>query len=232
MLVNLEETALVDDQPDHLFDVVGLAGIVGHEVVERLLGAQGIVLGRLEGRVFHVILRHIPQDLADQEQGVFLGVGRHVAHAADGIVRHRAAQLLEADVLVSHRADHVGAGHEHIRCIFDHKYKVGQRRAVNRPTRARPHDHAELGNHAAGERVAQEDVRVAAQADDALLNPRSARIVQADDGRAILDRHIQDLADFLGMGFAQRAAHHGEILGVDVHQPPIDRAPARDHAVA
>ena len=88
------------------------------------------------------------------------------------------------------------------------------------------------GHHAAGQRVAQEDVGVAAQADDALLDARAAAVVEADDRRAVLHRHVHDLADLLGVGFGQGAAEDGEVLREDVDQPPVDRAVAGDDAVA
>ena len=64
------------------------------------------------------------------------------------------------------------------------------------------------------------------------LNARAAAVVQADDGRAHLDRHIHNLDDLGCVRLAQAAAHHREILRIYVNQPPVNRAPAGDHAVA
>jgi hypothetical protein len=63
-------------------------------------------------------------------------------------------------------------------------------RAVDGPARARPHDATDLRDDSGGERVAQEDVGVAAEADDALLYARAARIVEPDDGRADAHREV------------------------------------------
>ena len=43
------------------------------------------------------------------------------------------------------------------------------------------HDGGDLGHDAGGQRVAQEDVGVAAEADDAFLDAGAAGVVQADD---------------------------------------------------
>jgi XRE family transcriptional regulator, fatty acid utilization regulator len=51
-------------------------------------------------------------------------------------------------------------------------------------------------------------------------------------GRAVLDGHVHDLADLLGMGLRQRAAEHREVLAEDIDDAAVDRAPAGHHAVA
>ena len=51
--------------------------------------------------------------------------------------------------------------------------------------------------------VAVKDVRIAAQGHDAFLNPRTARIIEAYHGTAILEGQIQNPANFLGVGFGK-----------------------------
>ena len=51
-------------------------------------------------------------------------------------------------------------------------------------------------------------------------------------GARVLQRHVLDLHDLLGMRLRQRAAEHGEILGEDKDGAAIDGAPAGDDAVA
>ena len=43
---------------------------------------------------------------------------------------------------------------------------------------------------------------------------------------------VHDLADLLGVGLGQRAAEHREVLAEDEHHAAVDRAVARDDAVA
>src|SRR2546422_155371 len=53
---------------------------------------------------------------------------------------------------------------------------------------------------------------VAAERRDALLNARATRVVEADHGRAVLERQVHHLADLLGVRLGQRATEDGEVL--------------------
>ena len=59
------------------------------------------------------------------------------------------------------------------------------------------------GHDARRERVAQEDVGVAAERRDALLDPRAAGIVEPDHRRAVPERQVHHLADLLGVRLGQ-----------------------------
>ena len=155
-----------------------------------------------------------------------------VRHAALAGVGGRAAELLLGDLLVGDRPDHLGAGDEHVRRAIDHQDEVGDRGRVHRAAGARPHDRRQLRHDAAGQHVAQEDVGVAGERLDALLDPRAARVVEPDHRAADLGREVHHLADLLGVGAGQRAAEHGEVLGEHADRPAVDRAVAGDHAVA
>ncbi len=187
---------------------------------------------RMYGRVLHVVRGQVGEEALDEEHRVLLAVGGEVRDAGGGGVGQRAAQLLEGDRLVRHGLDHVRPGDEHIRRVLDHDDEVGEGGGIDRAAGRRPHDHADLRNDARGQCVAEEDVRVAAEREDALLDARAARVVQANDRRAVLHRQIHDLADLFRVRLAQRAADHGEVLREDVHQAPVDRAVPGDHAVA
>jgi hypothetical protein len=84
----------------------------------------------------------------------------------------------------------------------------------------------------AGHDVLQEDVGIAGQAVDALLDARAARVEQADDRRPHLHGLALDLDDLGRVGPRQAAAEHREVLGEDVDDLAVDRAPAGDHPVA
>src|SRR5690606_11266512 len=73
---------------------------------------------------------------------------------------------------------------------------------------------------------------VAAERVDALLDARTAGVEHADDRGAVLERHVLDLHDLLGMRLGERAAENGEVLGEDVDDAAVDGAPAGDDAVA
>ena len=90
----------------------------------------------------------------------------------------------------------------------------------------------DLRHDARRQRVAQEDVGVAAERDDAFLDARAAGVVEADHRRAVPHREVHDLADLLGERLRQRAAEHREVLREDVDEPAVDAAVPGDDAVA
>ena len=167
-----------------------------------------------------------------------MGKGREVAgahevrHTALGRVGMGASELFLGHILVGDRLDDLRPGHEHVAGAVHHGDEIGDGRAVDGAASAGPHDEADLGDDAAGEGVAQEDVGVAAQGDHALLDARPAAVVEADDGAADLHGQVHHLADLLGIGLREGAAEHGEILGEDGHWTAIHPAEAGHHAVA
>ena len=86
-----------------------------------------------------------------------------MADATDRVMRHGAAQVFLRDIFMSHGADYIRTGYEHVAGLRDHEDKIGDRRRVDRAARARTHNGGDLRNHAAGQGVAQEDIRVPAE---------------------------------------------------------------------
>src|SRR6185437_1705512 len=80
--------------------------------------------------------------------------------------------------------------------------------------------------------VAQEDVRVAGQRHDALLDTRAARIIETDYRAPGLHRQVHHLADLLGKRAREAAAEAGKVLRKDADLSPLDGAVAGDYAVA
>jgi hypothetical protein len=147
-------------------------------------------------------------------------------------VRAGAAELLERDLLAGHRLDDVGPGDEHVRGLVDHDDEVGDRGGVDRPARARSHDQRDLRDDARGVHVALEDLRVQAQRDHALLDPRAARVVEPDHRAAGRQRVVHDLADLLAEHLAERAAGHGEVLAENGDRAAVHGAVPGDDPVA
>ena len=83
------------------------------------------------------------------------------------------------------------------------------------------------GIDARRERVAQEDVGVAAEREHAFLDARAARVVEPDDRRAHLHRQVHDLDDLRGVRLRQRSAEDGEVLREDEDRPAVDAAVRR-----
>ena len=148
------------------------------------------------------------------------------------VVAHRPAQLLELDFLAGHRLDHFRAGDEHVRGLFDHEDEVGHRRRVDGAAGAGAHDQADLRDHAGALDVADEDVAVGAERDDALLDPGAAGVVDADHRRPDLGGEVHHLAHLLRHHLAEAAAEDGEVLGEDEDGAAVDRAVAGDDGVA
>ena len=127
-----------------------------------------------------------------------IGLARRqeVRDAARLVVDARAAESLEVDLLVGDGLDHVRPGDEHVARPVDHDHEVGDGRRVDRPAGAGPQHQRELRDDAGDQRVAQEDIGVAAEGDDAFLDARAAGVGQADDRRAVLQRQVHDLQIF------------------------------------
>ena len=89
-----------------------------------------------------------------------------------------------------------------------------------------------LRDDAGGEHVAQKHFAIAAKRRHAFLDAGAAGIEQADDRRAVLQRHVLDLGDLSRVRFRQRAAEDGEVLGEHIDRAAVDGAPAGDDAVA
>ena len=232
VLVDLEELAVVDHEADHVADVVGLVGAVGDDRVQRLVHPRRVVGGLHPRRGLEVVGRQEVQQVARVLEARVLVLGREMGDAGLGRVAHRAAEVLEADLLAGDRPDHVGPGDEHVRGLLDHEHEVRDRGGVDRAARARAHDQRDLRDHARAADVAQEDVAVGAERDDALLDAGAAGVVDPDHGAADLGRQVHDLAHLLGHDLAQRAAEDREVLAEHAHPAAVDRAVAGHHRVA
>jgi hypothetical protein len=143
-----------------------------------------------------------------------------------------AAELLGRHDLVRDRLHHVRAGDEHVARVADHEDEVGHGGRVHVAAGAGAHDDGDLRDDAGGDDVAPEDLAVAAERRDALLDARPAGVEEADDRRAGLERHVLDLGDLLRVRLGQRAAEDGEVLGEDEDRAAVDGAPAGHDAVA
>jgi len=231
VLLNLKETAHVEDALDYLLDVVGLVGIGRHKGIEGLVGASRIILGSNGRGIIHIVLRQVGHQLAHHLEACFLVVGRKVGHAADAVVHHSPAQILEGDLFVSDGLDHFGSRDEHMARLLDHEGKVRQSRGIDSSSCAGTHNNRDLWDNARCQRIAEENIGITAKGHDAFLNARAARIVDPDDGRAVLQGQVLDLGDLGGMSLAKGPTHDGEILGKDVDQPAADRTIARDHPI-
>ncbi len=232
VLLHFEEVAVIDDAGDDVLDVVGLRRIGGNDGVERCVFAiDGIVGGAARRRV-KIVRGQKAEELAQHGEALLIVMREEVRDAGDLVVGGGAAQLFLGDLFVRDGADDIRAGDEHVGGLVDHEDEVGDGGRVDSAAGAGAHDGGELRHDTGGERVAEKDVRIAGERDDALLNARAAGVVQPDDGRADAHGGVHDLDDLGGVGFRERAAEDGEVLGIDEDRAAIDGAVAGDEAVA
>ncbi len=146
---------------------------------------------------------------------------------------HRgAAELFGGHDFIGHGLHHVGAGDEHVAGVLHHEDEVGHRRRIDVAAGARAHDDGDLRDHARRNDVAAEHIGIACERSDALLDARAAGVIEPDDRRPRLHRHVLQLCDLQRVGLGQRAAEHGKILGEHESLASVDGAPAGDDAVA
>jgi len=88
-----------------------------------------------------------------------------------------------------------------------------------------------LRHHAREHHVVVEDLCVAGQAGHALLDACAARVIDEDERRARLKRHLHHLDDLVAVDFAGRAARNGEILAGDLDDTAVHTAGAGDDPV-
>ncbi len=114
-----------------------------------------------------------------------------------------AAELLLCDGLAGYGLDNLGACHEHVAGALAHDYEVGEGGRVYRTAGAWAEDGGYLRHYARCEDVALEYLRIAGKAVDTLLYAGAARVVDADEGCAVLHCHIHHLAYFGCEGFGE-----------------------------
>ena len=144
----------------------------------------------------------------------------------------RPAQSLVSDFLAGHRPDNVRARDVELALSFDHHHVVGQGGGVAGAPSRRAEDSRYLGYDAGGPDIPEEDVAVAREGVDTLLDAGASRVDEADHRGACGDRLVHHLADLLGCHLGQRAAHDGEVLGVYEGEPAVDLAVAGHDGVA
>jgi len=79
--MNFKKFAVIHNHLDCIFNVVGFAGIIRDEGIKRVFSAEGIVICGDEGRIFHIILRQIAEELADEIKGIRFAIGGDMTNA-------------------------------------------------------------------------------------------------------------------------------------------------------
>ncbi len=250
----LEKAGLIHDTVYHFLDVIGMAGIVRDDIPDlgrlRFHGgshpaifhfAKYLAHLRQDALPLHIVdhrrflrpvARQIGKQLAHAHQAFILRVVGKMGYAAFLRVYLCAAQLLHRHLLIDDRLHHVRARDKHLGDIFYHKNKITDGRRIAGAAGAWPENDRDLRDHAGCFRMPQEHAAVAAERRNPLFNTGAAAVVDTDQGRLHLHRHILDPADLKGMVFAQRTADHREILTGHKHLPAVNLAVSGHHAVS
>ena len=230
--LDVEHEAVVDDPADHVVHVVGLAGRVGEDVQQLLVGAVDGVGGLAPRRGLLAVLGEEGQVVLDRLDALLVGLDLEVPHAGDLGVDLRAAEVLLRDVLASDGARQVRAGQRHRAATLDHRHEVGEPWDVCGARGARPHQGRDLRDHAAHDHLLPEQVaRAGEQRAGGLLDPRPGGVQQPDERDPLAERQLAQTADLELAGHPHRAGHDREVVGAHRHQPPVDLAVAGDHTV-
>ena len=114
-----------------------------------------------------------------------------------------ASQLFVGDFFPGNGANDVGTGDEHLADAFDHGHEIGHGRGVDGAAGTRPDDGADLGHDAGEADIAEEDLAVAGQPFDPLLDAGAGRVVETDHRHPVASGQIHQLDQLFGERFAQ-----------------------------
>ena len=201
--MNLEELTIVDDGADDLIHVVGVVGALGDDVVQGILHAVDGVGALHTGSLFHIVAGHVAQQLTDDGDSLFLGLGGKVSHTALAGVYACTTQLLLSHVLASHGLNDLGTGQEHEGDTLGHDDEVGQGRGVNGTTGTGTQNGADLRNHTRSIDVALENLGITSQGVNALLDAGTARVIQTNHGSTLLHSEVHHLTHLQCHGLTQ-----------------------------
>ena len=232
--LELVQPLSVQDALQDRVGVVGLAVVVGQEVVELVdapAGRRGRAL--LRG----VLPGQLPHEAA--QPGQARPVVRHevVRNPAELRVHPGAPQFLRAHALAGRSLHKVGAAQPHERRALHHEDHVGERRQVGAPGDARAHDRGELRDPQVpphdGVVVEQAGGPVLAGEDAALIREvHAGRVHQVHDGDPAPHRDLlgpEHLRDRLR---PPRSRLDGGVVGHHHGLPPLDAPHHGDDAGA
>ena len=195
--LHLKEFSIIGQGCDDLIHVVSLVGVVGDDVVQDVLLAVDGVVALCARSLLHVVRRNVAQERLDHRHRLLLGLRREVGHTALRGMHRSATQMLGVHTLARHRLHNGRTCQEHVRRVLHHQDEVREGRGVNGTTGTRAHDGRNLRNHTTRQDVALEDLTIASQRADALLDACATRVVHANHGSAVLHGHVHHLADLL-----------------------------------
>ena len=187
----------VKNARDDLADVVRVRVFQRNQFVQQRICPIRLVCGwQARGRS-GIVRRQIAKQFPGRCKGLVLISHYKMGDPADGGMCLRAPQCLKVHILAGHRLDHFRPRDEHVADALSHDDKVCEARGIDRTPGTGSQHHTDLGDDPAGLGIAPEELTVARQAPDALLDARANRVIEKDKGSTGTGGQIQDLADFL-----------------------------------
>ncbi len=221
----LERGVVVEQRLDERVHVVGASRRLGQQRVQ--VGVAGLGLGAVE----MALLAEQSDQPAAARVGVELVVGDDVAHAGLLVVGVRTAERRHVDVLAGDAAHDVGAGDEHP-ALRRHDDDVGQRGTVGGAAGGEADDHRDLRDVARRADHRLEDQADRVQRLDALGQPGTAGVPDADDRALLLDGGVVGVDDVRAALDAHGAAHDGAVGAERDGADAVDGAGGGQHAGA
>ncbi|TNV85494.1 hypothetical protein FGO68_gene16356 [Halteria grandinella] len=200
---DLVEVVAVEHVVDDLLHVVGLVGVEGHHVVQQLprrLVATVVLSPHFVRALVLVVLGQVGHELAGRGDGLDVVVEGAVGDTGDRAVHLSSTKFLLGHSFLGDSLDYIRPGDEHVRSVLHHEREVGEGGGVHCAASAGSHDERELGNDTRRVHVPLEDLGVAREGLNALLDSGTPGVVEADAGRARQHCLVHDLADLLGEG--------------------------------
>ncbi len=230
--VNLKKISIVGNGVNDVLDVVGNIRFRRHKRVQRWFRAiRRIACGTLR-HILQIVGGKKRQQFTHQQQALLIVVRKKLSDTADTVMRIGAAELLLRHFFVGDGLENIRSGNEHVAGLVHHHDEIRDRGRIDGAAGTRSHDGGDLRDHSGCQRIAKKDIGVTAERKHAFLNSRTAGIVEPDHRRSHLHGEIHDLADFPGIGFAERAAKNREVLSENIDQTAVDAAVSAHDSIA
>ena len=227
-----EKVLVVQHRFDNIFDVVRHIGVFGNNGLKCFYLAMNIIRTGGKGSILHIVGRQEAQQLANTHQSFLFIITHKVSDTTLGTVSISATQFFFSYLFIGHRLYHIGTGNKHVALLFHHKDKVGQCRRVAGTTRTRTQDGRNLRNNTRSDGVLIEDRCITGKTVHTFLNTGTARIIQCNNRRTVLQGKFLHLDNLGCIGFTQRTTVCGEVVSIHKNQAAVYLSVTCHHSIS
>ena len=211
---------------DHVVVLLGGFRNQGCDLVCAFFGA--IVFKEVARRLLIAVLRQVGQQSTCVIQGLILIFGKEVRNARHRVMQVATTQVFRGDFLACRSLHNRGTGNKHVRGVLRHDDEVGERRPVDRTTRAGTQDDRNLRDDSRGFGGLSENSTVLCKRGDAFLDASAARIQKRNDWNSHGEGAIHEEKDLIAFHLAQCAAADREVLCINGDWATVQRTDTRD----